>query len=54
MKYQFLLKSYLILRKKNVKLNKGKPENCFNFAKNQEIELITSLQFKNLISPEPI
>ena len=34
-------------------LNKGKPENSFNIAKNQEFELITSCQFKNLISPKP-
>ena len=54
MKYRFLLKSFLILRKKIVSLNtvKAKPsENAFNIAKNQEFELITSHLFKNLISP---
>ena len=34
-------------------MNKGKPENSFNIAKNQEFELITSYHFKNLISPKP-
>ena len=33
-------------------MNKGKPENSFNIAKNQEFELITSCHFKNLISPK--
>ena len=32
MKYQFLLKSYFILRK-NISLDNGKPENSFNIAK---------------------
>ena len=40
-------------KKKNIGLNKGKPENSFNIAKNQEFELITSCHFKNLISPKP-
>ena len=52
MKYQFFLKSYLILRKK-ISLNKGKPENSFNITKKQEFELITSYHFKNLTSPKP-
>ena len=34
MKYQFLLKSYLILRKK-ISLNKGKPENSFTIVKSK-------------------
>ena len=46
MKYQFLLKSYL--KKKISSLNKGKPENSFNIAKNQEFELITFCHFENL------
>ena len=41
-------------KKKNISLNKGKPyESPFNIAKNQEIELITSSHFKNVISPKP-
>ena len=52
MKYQFLLKSYLILRK-NINLNKGKPENTFDIAKSQEFQLIISCHFKNLFSPKP-
>ena len=40
-------------KKKNIGLNKGKPENSFNIAKNQEFELITPCHFKNLISPKP-
>ena len=48
------LKSFLILRKKILgSLNKGKPENPFNIARNQEFELITSHLFKNLISTKP-
>ena len=42
MKYQFLLKSYLILGK-NISLNKGKPEK-------QEFELITLSLYKINIS----
>ena len=34
-------------------MNKRKPENSLNIAKNQEFELITSCLFKNLISPKP-
>ena len=53
MKYRFLLKSFLILRKKNISLNTGNlSENSFNIAKNEKIELITSRHFKNLISPK--
>ena len=49
-----MLKSFLILREKNISLNKGKPsENPLNNAKNQEFELITSRHLKNLISPKP-
>ena len=33
-------------------MNKGKPENSFNIAKNQEFETITSCHFKNLIFPQ--
>ena len=52
MKYRFLLKSFLILRK-YVNLKKGEhSENPFNIAKNQEFKLITSFHFKNLISPK--
>ena len=40
-------------KEKNIRLNKGKPENSFNIAKNQEFELVTSCHFKNLISPKP-
>ena len=52
---QFLLKPYpaFNFKKKNITLNKGRPENSFNIAKNQEFELITSCHFKNLISPKP-
>ena len=55
MGYEFLLKSFLILRKKNISLCKGKPsENPFNIAKNQKSELIRSRHFKNLISSKPV
>ena len=55
MGYQSLLKSFLILRKKNIGLYKGKPsENPFNIAKNQESELNASRHFKNLISSKPV
>ena len=40
------------LKKKNISLNRGKPENSF-IAKNQKFELITSCYFKNLISTKP-
>ena len=54
MKYRFLLKPFLILRKKNISLNKGKPsEKPFNIAQNQEFELVTSHQFKNRIFAKP-
>ena len=52
MKYRFLLKSFLILRK-NINLNKGKPENPFNVTKNQEFEMLPLRHIKNLISPKP-
>ena len=35
-------------------MDKSKPENSLNIAKNQEFELITSYHFKNLISPKPV
>ena len=42
-------------KKKDISLNKGKPENSFifNITKNQEFELITSCHFTNPISPKP-
>ena len=45
---QFLLKPYpaFNFKKKNITLNKGRPENSFNIAKNQEFELITSCHLK--------
>ena len=39
-------------KKKNISLNRGKPENSF-IAKNQKFELITC-HFKNLISPKSL
>ena len=35
-------------------MNEDKPENSFNIAKDEELELITLCHFENIISPKPI